>query len=181
MTAFEQAKKTVAALKEKNLIFSCAESCTGGLISKFVTDVSGASAVFFGSVVSYDNSVKENVLGVDGDVLKKYGAVSAPVAVMMARGARETLKTDIAVGVTGIAGPESDFTKKPVGLIYIALCDRENTFVYEMRNNFQGECVRENNREAAAKKALEMAEEYAALYPQKNNKYENINEFLKKY
>lgn len=180
MTACEQAKITVAALREKNLKLACAESCTGGLISKMITDVSGASEIFLGAVVSYANSVKENILKVDGDILKKYGAVSEPVAVMMARGALKLTNADISVAVTGIAGPDSDNTKKPVGLIYIALCDRENAAVFEMRNDF-AEDVRKNNREAAALKALEMAADYARLYPEKSHQMKKAEEILEKY
>lgn len=182
MTACEQAAKTaVEMLKEKKLKLVTAESCTGGLIAKMITEISGASEVFDGGVVSYANSVKENVLGVDGKTLESYGAVSEPVAVMMARGARKIMNADIAVSVTGIAGPNSDSTGKPVGLIYVALCDKEDAIVIEMRNEFKGEDVREKNREAAALKALELAAQYARLYPEKPQGMTGAEKILEKY
>lgn len=181
MKAFEQAEKTVALLKEKGIKITFAESCTGGLAAKLVTDVSGASEIFDGSVVSYANEIKAKVLGVDSDILEKYGAVSAPVAVMMARGVRALMKSDIGVGITGIAGPNGDGTKKPVGLIYIALCDGEDTLVREIRNTFDGDDVREKNRNSAAFEAFKMAEEYARLYPKKPVSMRDTQEIINQY
>ena len=109
----------VRLLLEKGLTISTAESCTGGLIAKCITDVSGASAVFYGGVVSYDNSVKENVLSVNKDILNSLGAVSAPVACQMASGVRRIMKTDIGISTTGIAGPGGGTPEKPVGTVYI--------------------------------------------------------------
>ena len=109
----------VRLLFEKGLTISTAESCTGGLIAKCITDVSGASSVFYGGVVSYDNSVKENVLSVSGDVLRTLGAVSAPVACRMAEGVKKLMKTDIGISTTGIAGPGGGTFEKPVGTVYI--------------------------------------------------------------
>ena len=104
------AEKTVEqrcyeALKARGVTFAAAESCTGGLIAKRITDVPGASGVFMGGVVSYTNIVKHRVLGVPADMLEEYGAVSAPVARAMAEGAREATTADCAVSVTGVAGP----------------------------------------------------------------------------
>lgn len=109
----------VRLLLEKGLTISTAESCTGGLIAKCITDVSGASAVFYGGVVSYDNSVKENVLSVNKDILNSLGAVSAPVACQMASGVKRIMKTDIGISTTGIAGPGGGTPEKPVGTVYI--------------------------------------------------------------
>ena len=112
------AEKTVEqrcyeALKARGVTFAAAESCTGGLIAKRITDVPGASGVFMGGVVSYTNIVKHRVLGVPADMLEEYGAVSAPVARAMAEGAREATTADCAVSVTGVAGPDRDERGNP--------------------------------------------------------------------
>ena len=112
------AEKTVEqrcyeALKARGVTFAAAESCTGGLIAKRITDVPGASGVFMGGVVSYTNIVKHRVLGVPADMLEEYGAVSAPVARAMAEGAREATAADCAVSVTGVAGPDRDEREIP--------------------------------------------------------------------
>lgn len=148
-------KQTVELLKSKNLKLATAESCTGGLISKRITDVSGSSEVFEGGVVCYSNRFKENVLGVSPETLKKYGAVSRETAREMVKGVLSLTKADIAVAVTGIAGPSSDDTNKPVGLVYIAVSDGKSTIVKKLLNNFTGD-VREQNRNISADTALEM-------------------------
>lgn len=148
-------KQTVELLKSKKLKLATAESCTGGLISKRITDVSGSSEVFEGGVVCYSNRFKENVLGVSPETLKKYGAVSRETAREMVRGVLSLTKADIAVAVTGIAGPSSDDTNKPVGLVFIAVSDGKSTIVKKLLNNFTGN-VREQNRSISADTALEM-------------------------
>lgn len=148
-------KQTVELLKSKKLKLATAESCTGGLISKRITDVSGSSEVFEGGVVCYSNRFKENVLGVSPGTLKKYGAVSRETAREMVKGVLSLTKADIAVAVTGIAGPSSDDTNKPVGLVYIAVSDGKSTIVKKLLNNFTGD-VREQNRNISADTALEM-------------------------
>ena len=148
-------KQTVELLKSKKLKLATAESCTGGLISKRITDVSGSSEVFEGGVVCYSNRFKENVLGVSPETLKKYGAVSRETAREMVKGVLSLTKADIAVAVTGIAGPSSDDTNKPVGLVYIAVSDGKSTIVKKLLNNFTGD-VREQNRNFSADTALEM-------------------------
>lgn len=148
-------KQTVELLKSKKLKLATAESCTGGLISKRITDVSGSSEVFEGGVVCYSNRFKENVLGVSLETLKKYGAVSRETAREMVKGVLSLTKADIAVAVTGIAGPSSDDTNKPVGLVYIAVSDGKSTIVKKLLNNFTGD-VREQNRSISADTALEM-------------------------
>ncbi len=107
-------------LKNNNFTLSCAESCTGGNIAHKVTKVSGSSSYFYGGVVAYDNSIKENVLGVNIDDLKEYGAVSKPVVEQMALGVKKLMKTDWAVATSGIAGPTGGTTLKPVGTVWIA-------------------------------------------------------------
>lgn len=148
-------KQTVELLKSKKLKLATAESCTGGLISKRITDVSGSSEVFEGGVVCYSNRFKENVLGVSPETLKKYGAVSRETAREMVKGVLSLTKADIAVAVTGIAGLSSDDTNKPVGLVYIAVSDGKSTIVKKLLNNFTGD-VREQNRNISADTALEM-------------------------
>ena len=108
-------------LTKNNLTISFAESCTGGLTSSMLSDISGSSDYFLGSVVSYSNNVKENILKVDKSVLSSLGAVSDKVALQMASGVRETLKSDVGVSITGIAGPNGGSEDKPVGTVYIAV------------------------------------------------------------
>ena len=120
-------------LKEKNLTLGTAESCTGGLMAKRMTDLPGSSAVFKGGVVSYCNPVKHNVLGVPQELLDQYGAVSEPVAKAMAQGARTALNCDLAVSATGVAGPGSDADGNPAGLVYVALATADTTAVRELR------------------------------------------------
>lgn len=108
--------------REKKITFSFAESCTGGLCSSKFTDLTtGSSAVFWGSVVSYDNSVKEAILGVKSDTLKNFGAVSTQTAEEMCEGVKNRLKTTIGISTTGIAGPSGGSEKKPVGTIAIGV------------------------------------------------------------
>ena len=106
-------------LTEKGLTFAAAESCTGGLIAKRITDLPGASAVFLGGVVSYTNTVKARLLGVPSRILEEYGAVSRETALAMAAGVRERTGADLAVSVTGICGPASDERNTPVGTGFV--------------------------------------------------------------
>lgn len=121
------AETVVRTFRDKNLKLSFAESCTGGLSAATVVSVPGASDIFYGSIVSYDNSVKEKMLFVDKTVLETVGAVSEECAMQMARGARKQLCTDIAVSVTGIAGPGGGTKEKPVGLVYIGVDSAKST------------------------------------------------------
>ncbi len=148
-------EKVVALLREKNLVLSCAESCTGGLIAKRITDVSGSSAVFNCGVVSYSNEIKESILGVKKETLNQFGAVSEQTVREMVRGVLKISGADIAVSVSGIAGPGSDNTSKPVGLIYIAVSDGKETVVKELNNNFSDD-IRNSNRTSASDEALKM-------------------------
>ena len=116
-----------ALLLERGLTLSAAESCTGGLVAKRMTDLPGASKVFRGGVVSYVNDVKAGVLGVPADLLARYGAVSEPVARAMAEGCRRICGSDLAVSVTGVAGPETDGRGNEVGTVYIALASPSGT------------------------------------------------------
>ena len=119
-------------LLEKGKTVCFAESCTAGMVSSEFVDIPGASQVFMGSVVSNGNKVKSNLLGVSTDVLDNLGAVSRECAQEMAEGARKLLGTDIAVSITGIAGPTGESAAKPVGLVYLAISDENGTEVKEV-------------------------------------------------
>ena len=121
------AEKLVEILKARGLVCSTAESCTGGGIGSAITAVPGSSEVFAGGVVSYSNEVKRDVLGVSQESLDRYGAVSSEVAYEMASGARRILKTDLAVSVSGIAGPGGGSAEKPVGLVWFGLSSSNGT------------------------------------------------------
>ena len=114
-------EKLIELLKEKKLKISTAESCTGGMLSALITGISGSSDVFSYGFITYSNDAKVKLLGVSEDALRVSGAVSEEAALEMCRGARRAACSDIAVAITGIAGPKSDNTNKPVGLVYIGL------------------------------------------------------------
>ena len=122
------AAEAVAALKNKGFTMATAESCTGGLAAKLVTDVSGSSAVFEGGVVSYSNEVKMKVLGVSAATLEAHGAVSEETADEMCRGARRVTGADIAVSTTGIAGPSGGTPEKPVGTVCFGITWKDTSF-----------------------------------------------------
>jgi len=113
-------KKLGSILKVQRKTLGVAESCTGGLLCKTVTDVPGSSSYFLGGVVSYSNTVKEGILKIDRDSLMNFGAVSEVVALKMARGAKNVVDADVAIAITGVAGPEGGSKDKPVGTVYIA-------------------------------------------------------------
>src|SRR6185295_6013446 len=116
-----------ALLRERKLSFGTAESCTGGLVAELVTEHAGASDFFKGAIVSYANSAKADLLGVDPALIAKHGAVSTEVARAMAEGARRALDVDIALALTGIAGPGGATPDKPVGLVHLAVATAGET------------------------------------------------------
>ena len=129
-----------------------AESCTGGLVAALLTDIAGSSAVFERGFVTYSNKAKEEMLGVPGDVLADFGAVSEPVARMMAEGAMSNSRANVSVAITGVAGPGGGTRMKPVGTVHIA-CARENrAVIHEMLQ--LGDIGREGIRMAAVETAL---------------------------
>lgn len=131
-----------------------AESCTGGLVAALLTDIAGSSKVFERGFVTYSNNAKAEMLGVAGDVLADYGAVSEPIARMMAEGALEASRANIAVSITGIAGPGGGTPMKPVGTVHIA-CARENrAVIHEMLQ--LGDIGREAIRMASVETALNL-------------------------
>ncbi len=143
----------------REVTIATAESCTGGNIAHQITLNPGSSEYFLGGIVSYANEVKHNVLGVPLDVLENPGAVSEPCARAMAEGARAALGSDLAVATTGIAGPGGGTTRKPVGLVYIALADPSETFVEE--HIFPGS--REEIIAAATQRALQLLHNAVSL------------------
>ncbi len=145
----------VALLAEQGKTIAAAESCTGGLIAKRLTDVPGASAVLNMSFVTYSNEAKHRLLGVPEELLGRYGAVSEQVARAMAEGVRRAAESSVGVGVTGIAGPDGGTPEKPVGLVWIAVSDGEHTWVRRMNApaRFQ---TREKIRYRAASTALDL-------------------------
>ena len=146
--------KVLAALAGKRL--ATAESLTGGGIGQAITSVSGASAVFAGGIISYTNEVKNKVLGVPVETLNTLGPVSAPVAKAMAQGARNVIGADVAVAVTGLAGPDGDEFGNPVGTVFIGYADEGTALAREY--HFKGDRaeVREQTICEALKLILEM-------------------------
>lgn len=146
----------VRALREKHRTAAAAESCTGGLVAKRITDISGASAVFHCGVVAYSNEIKEKVLGVSARTLAEHTAVSAETAAEMAAGIRRLSGADIGIATTGNAGPEPS-EGKPVGLVYIAVDSESYREVLELNINRRDENIRALVRELAAGNALRLA------------------------
>jgi len=139
---------------ERRVRIATAESCTGGLLAALFTEFEGSSAVFERGFVTYSNRAKQEVLNVPGDVIADYGAVSDPVARMMAEGALEASRANIAVAITGIAGPGGGTPMKPVGTVHIA-CARENRAMLHEHRQF-GDIGRSEIRLQTLEVALEM-------------------------
>ncbi len=154
MEICKQAYDLVRELEARRLTAATAESCTGGLVAKLITDVSGSSRVFVGGFVTYTNEIKINVLGVDPDVIRRDTEVSRACACEMALRARERMHTDLAVSTTGFAGPGGGTETDPVGTVYIAVAT-ENGTVCERFSAPEG-AGREDVRGAAAYRALEL-------------------------
>lgn len=150
----------LSLLKEKNMTISTAESCTGGFISKRITDLSGASSVFMGSAVTYSPESKTAVLGVKRDTIETYGVISGEVAAEMAENARRIFGTDIAVSTTGLSGPDGDGIN-PVGTVFIALSTKEKVFVHMVNSGFG----RARSRAMATNLALDMVRRYLTGLP----------------
>lgn len=145
------------ALLGKKKKVAVAESCTGGLVSSRLTDVSGSSKYFAGGIIAYSNDIKVNILGVAESTLKKFGAVSPQVALQMADGIRRLTSTDIGLAITGIAGPTGGTKTKPVGLVYVALTTERKRIVREFR--FRGS--REEVKFQSSQVALELVRKNA--------------------
>ena len=150
-------------LEEKGMTIGVAESITGGLIAKRLTDLPGVSRVFKGGVVSYTNEVKQTVLGVPRDMLEEHGAVSAPVAQAMAEGIRSVLGVDIALAATGVAGPDKDDRGNEVGTAFVAIATTEGSYVRAL--NLGNRPMRERLRTQAAHHAFDLARRYLSGLP----------------
>jgi len=123
---FAEAKSIITLASEKGLTIGTAESCTGGLIGGAITAIPGSSAIFKGGITAYDNTIKTKLLGVSPSVIGKYGAVSEKTAERMAAGAMERLGVDIALSVTGIAGPGGGSEEKPVGTVWMGIATKDS-------------------------------------------------------
>lgn len=143
-------------LRTRGLKLVAAESCTGGLIGSRITDVAGSSEYFLGSIVAYAYEIKVRLLGVSWDTLNKYGAVSRETVLEMARGAQQRIGGDVAISVSGIAGPGGGTPEKPVGTTWIGLITKDGEWTKEF--HFSGN--REQNKSSAADAALQMLLDY---------------------
>lgn len=123
----------ITLLLERGRTVATAESCTGGLLGKLLTDIPGSSGAYLGGVISYTCPVKERLLGVDHETLEAFGPVSKPVARQMAEGARRAVQADFGLATTGLAGPDGDGSGQPVGLVYVALAGEGWTLCDELR------------------------------------------------
>ncbi len=148
----EPEKRIGELLSQRGWTLAVAESCTGGLLSHRITNVPGSSSYFQGGVVSYSNEAKERILGVPHETLVEHGAVSEETALAMAQGVRQLLGTEIALSVTGIAGPTGGTPEKPVGLVYIGLA-ADGVELCE-KHIWKGD--RTENKERSAEAALEL-------------------------
>lgn len=158
----EMAVHVLDGFRAEGLKIATAESCTGGLIAALLTSIAGSSDVFERGYVTYSNEAKETAIGVDPELIQEHGAVSAPVAVAMAMGALAHSNADASVAVTGIAGPGGGSAEKPVGLVFIAVANRqeEGAFVEEFRF---GATSRDEIRNETSKMAFEMLLAYGIV------------------
>lgn len=143
-------------LQQRGWSLGLAESCTGGMVAMYITEIPGSSNYFQGSIVAYSYEAKKSILGVTASTLEQHGAVSAETAMAMAEGARRLLRVDVAVAVTGIAGPSGATPDKPLGLTYIALSSSEG----ELWRKYLWKGNRRTNREQSARAALELLREH---------------------
>ena len=143
-------------LLKQGLTLSTAESCTAGLVAKRITDLSGSSATFPGGLVTYSNRLKNQLLGIPMELLEDKGAVSEEVARLMAQKVREILNTDLGIGVTGVAGPNSDEKGTPVGTVYVSLASKDQVFCRKLHLGTS----RERVRHLASSYALDMIRRY---------------------
>jgi PncC family amidohydrolase len=146
------AERVGAACRTSGRTLATVESCTGGLVAHLITEVPGSSAYFLGGLVTYADDVKTGLADVPTAVLTAHGAVSAQVAVAMAEGARRRLNVDLAVAVTGVAGPDGGTDAKPVGLVYVAVADAGGDAV----RRHQWSEDRTGNKRASAAAALSL-------------------------
>nr|WP_201751880.1 CinA family protein [Microvirga arsenatis] len=153
----DRAGALLEAYRAKGLKIATAESCTGGLVAALLTEISGSSAVVERGFVTYSNEAKTESIGVPADLVAAHGAVSEPVARAMAEGALAHSRADVAVGITGVAGPTGGTAAKPVGLVHFGLARREGETVHLERR--YGDLGRENVRRRAVEDALLLLEQ----------------------
>jgi nicotinamide-nucleotide amidase len=151
-----RATALLAAYKEKGLKIATAESCTGGLVAALLTEISGSSAVVERGFVTYSNEAKTELIGVPVDLIAAHGAVSEPVARAMAEGALVHSRADVAVGITGVAGPTGGTATKPVGLVHFGLARKGAATIHLERR--YGDLGRANIRRRAVEDALSLLE-----------------------
>lgn len=154
MTHIKKAEKLGRILKERGLWLAVAESCSGGLLSSWITDIPGSSEYFKGGIVSYTGYAKKELLGVSSETLEHFGAESAQTARAMADGVRRRLNADISLSITGLAGPSGGTVEKPVGTVFIGWAFKEEVDAQEYI--FVG--ARRQIKEAASMAALELLE-----------------------
>ena len=148
----ELASRLGPACRERGVRIGTAESCTGGLVAHLITEIAGSSDYFTGGLVTYSNDLKTGLVDVPAEVLEAHGAVSAQVARAMAVGARRRLAVDLAVAVTGIAGPDGGTPAKPVGLTYVAVADADGDDV----RRYVWDSDRTGNKRLSAGAALDL-------------------------
>lgn len=148
--------RVATLLQQHKLTLATAESCTGGLIAHLITNISGSSEYFMGGIVSYSNEAKANLLNVSWDTLNTHGAVSKETVIEMASGARKKLNTDIAVSVSGVAGPGGGTKEKPVGTVWVGLATKSQVEAW----HFIWDGNREQNKMYSAEAALKIIIEY---------------------
>lgn len=151
----ELASRVIEIFREKGLSLALAESCTGGMIAETITNVAGASDIFYGSAVTYVNSAKEHILGVARETLEKHGAVSSECAEEMACGARRVYGADVAMSVTGIAGPGGGSEAKPVGTVWFGLATKDGAETFRRRFDGDRAAVRRQTVEEVLRRLAE--------------------------
>lgn len=151
----ERENRIAQLLKEKGLVITTAESCTGGLIAGTLVNAAGISSSFNEGYITYSNKAKEKLLGVKNETLETFGAVSTETAQEMAEGARKASGADVAIVSTGIAGPDGGTAEKPVGLVYLGCCGKSGNTTVE-RHIFTGD--RQEVRKQAVEAALQLVE-----------------------
>lgn len=151
-------KKIAQKLKKSHLTLGIAESCTGGLLSKTVTDLPGASKYFKGAIIAYNNDIKASILKINRSLISKYGAVSPEIANKMSEAARKQLNTDIGLSVTGIAGPGGGSKKKPLGLVYISASGKERFLAKKFHFKGSRAIIRKKTVESALQLLREILE-----------------------
>lgn len=152
----ELASRVIEIFREKGLSLALAESCTGGMIAETITNVAGASDIFYGSAVTYVNSAKEHILGVAHETLEKHGAVSSECAEEMACGARRVYGADVAMSVTGIAGPGGGSEAKPVGTVWFGLATKDGAETFRRRFDGDRAAVRRQTVEEVLRRLAEV-------------------------